>query len=230
MKCFEILLIETTTDQNIIKKQYAKLSKEFSPYDFPNEFLIIKAAYDEAMEYARKKDVNYTSFREGFARINELIIEKKETILVENSDIFEELIFINTENSNEFNEALKQLPTPDFRNIKMVTQEIKADCEKEWTDFLHSDLFNNNIMKPEHFNQFLEFIHEIFAADPKLTKYIINIILKNDKYLNNEFKKVMYPKLKLLEQLTFSRKSKIFVALIIGIVILSKAIIFFIRI
>ena len=51
---WEILQIESTTDEKAIKKAYAKLSREYHPQEHPEEFKNLKAAYKEAINYAKR--------------------------------------------------------------------------------------------------------------------------------------------------------------------------------
>ena len=55
MNCWKILGIEQTTDQKIIKEAYASKIKENHPEDSMDDFIVLREAYKQAIQYAKMK-------------------------------------------------------------------------------------------------------------------------------------------------------------------------------
>ena len=53
MTNWEILGIQPTDDVTVIKKAYRHLLAETNPEDKPEEFMALRQAYEDAMDYAR---------------------------------------------------------------------------------------------------------------------------------------------------------------------------------
>ena len=51
---WEILQIEPTDDEGIIKRAYASLARKYNPEEHPREFLRVREAYEAALAYARQ--------------------------------------------------------------------------------------------------------------------------------------------------------------------------------
>ena len=124
---WEILQIESTTDEKAIKKAYAKLSREYHPQEHPEEFKNLKAAYKEAINYAQRHK-----------SLDEKAIDDKKAI-EENSD---------NQESSDNQEAESSFNKGDHRQ----KDEVKSDDQEEIT-FEHHDIKTDDLEKItfEHF-------------------------------------------------------------------------------
>lgn len=95
MTIWEVLQIKQTTDKKEIKKAYAKLLKIYHPEDDPENFKAIQEAYQKALAYANKNQIqekleslsadsiektrNDTFEKSNIHSHDEIIVEEKET-------------------------------------------------------------------------------------------------------------------------------------------------------
>lgn len=177
---WEILQIESTTDEKAIKKAYAKLSRKYHPQEHPEEFKNLKAAYKEAINYAKR----HKSLEEK--AIEEKAIDDKK-VVEENSD---------NQESSDNQEAESSFNKDDYSQ----KDEVKSDDQEE-NSFEHHDIKTDDLEK-------ITFEHFEIKTDDQIYNQKINFNLEDvevsDEPEESENEKTLDPKLKLKEYTLFA--------------------------
>lgn len=77
MDCFNILEIEKTTDIKKIKKAYSRLLKKYHPEEYPDEYMKIHKAYQQAMNYAKNGAEKPHFYYDASINSNESFVDTK---------------------------------------------------------------------------------------------------------------------------------------------------------
>lgn len=56
MNIWEVLGLEPTRDVSAIRRAYAAAAAQYNPEEHPEEFLVVRQAYEQAMAYARAQE------------------------------------------------------------------------------------------------------------------------------------------------------------------------------
>lgn len=180
---WEILQIESTTDEKAIKKAYAKLSREYHPQEHPEEFKNLKAAYKEAINYAKRHK-----------SLEEKVIEEK--AIEENSG--------NQEAESSFNKddysQKDEVKSDDQEETTFEHHEIKTD-DLEKITYEHQDNKTDNLEK-------ITFEHFEIKTDDQIYNQKINFNLEDvevsDEPEGSENENSPDPKLMLKEYTLFA--------------------------
>lgn len=170
---WEILEIDATKDIKLIKKAYAKKTKQFHPEENPEEFKIIQEAYQMAINYAKNiKEIN----------LNEFTIENK------GKNIYEEKFEINKNNNKNYEKE-------DLYEKNLYEEDLKE------SSFFYVDTdINTNENEDEKFDEKInDFLEELEKKIPqKIDMNMFKKILSTPYvkyYINNYYFKKKFEKI-----------------------------------
>lgn len=206
MDIWNILEIKPTKDKKEIKKAYAKLAAKYHPEDYPEEFQIIKDAYQQALSLANGKQQP------------ENALPYPDTSQTEIPEVFS-LDFANPESSDSpqigihFDEIIEsgeqEYETQHRKDLDHAFAQLYVFAGKrglqshnKWVDYLQSNAFKKVMEDPEFLNTFLPTvlklnfwpktvisIEQTFKDRESLTKQQINHP-RLQQYLSGENRKV----------------------------------------
>ncbi len=211
---WEILQIESTTDEKAIKKAYAKLSREYHPQEHPEEFKNLKAAYKEAINYAKRhksleeKAIDQKAIEEK--AINEKAIDDKKAI-EDNSDNQEAESSFNKDDYSQKDEVKsddQEEKSFKYHDIKTDNLEkITYDHQDNKTDNLEKNTFEHQDIKTDNLEKII-FEHHDIKTDDQIYNQKINFNLEDvevsDEPEGPENENSPDPKLKLKEYTLFA--------------------------
>lgn len=121
-----ILQIESTTDEKAIKRAYAKLSRQYHPQEHPEEFKNLKAAYKEAINYAKR----HKSLEEKAIDDKKVVEENsdnQESVSAFNKDDYSQKDEVKSDDQEEITFEHHDIKTDDLEKITFEHFEIKTD-------------------------------------------------------------------------------------------------------
>ena len=142
--CWEILGIEATTEIKVIKKAYAKRSKEIHPEDHPEEFMQLHDAYEQAMAFAKHQDIQ-SSF------VSSDIIEKTPKEINEESNefdfdaLFEEATYLNQKQTESLRISVLEKISILLKKMTSYTKWLEFTQEPDFIYIAEDSKFINNL-------------------------------------------------------------------------------------
>lgn len=166
MNIFDILNIEPTKDEMVIKQAYLTKLSETNPEDKPEEFMMLRDAYEKALEYANIEEQD---------QIDEDDLYKNDEIKLWIKKV--EKVYKNFKTRND-EAAWKELLNDDIcQNI-----DTKNDAREALLVFFMKNYYiPSNVMRI--LNEFFDFIgdlNELYEYFPR--EFIDNIVLDGVKY------------------------------------------------
>lgn len=156
MDYFQILSIEPTKDIKSIRKAYSRLVKECSPENNPEGFQKIRAAYENALDYAKSEEYEREENIKQENRINE---EKGIQESLNGEKHINHKIYIKHEELSPIDSFMK-----DFECLyRDFNKRLDLNC---WTELLERDICCNIETSTKVSNKILTFIitHNNFPA------------------------------------------------------------------
>lgn len=163
MRIFKILGIEPTKNEIEIKEAYLKKLNDTNPEDKPEEFMELRKAYEDAIEYANQDDEE---------ELNELDNNEIGQWMQQVKKVYE-----NFKSRNDLESWSMLLKDDVCQNI-----ETKTDARDALLEFFMENyhLPSNAIRLLNNFFNFEEDVEELYEIFPK--QFIDNIIIEGIKY------------------------------------------------
>lgn len=145
MNIWEILKIPETKDKNAIRKAYAKQAECFHPEEHPEEFLLIRDAYKQALAFAGKQseaDIKVPEAGETKTGLADSI-ESFDTNISQTAEKPRERFQFEDDNSDSLQE--KYLMHPGIESFKRLYLSKHRRDRKQWESYFMSAGFLSDV-------------------------------------------------------------------------------------